>query len=177
MQKTIKYWGYDKVQTYSGKKYSYTKPILSLESFCGDDLKTWTIGKLKIFINRFCICLKFFICHMQSVKQCRSDDCIALEESDIFDYAVHSVYRLKKGRAVRFLMDHMQSSRQTETKKGQITLSLGLRQAMSRVYRQRRGQAGSAKSVYLPAGRQGGVVKGGGGGEGQEEAEPEQEHS
>lgn len=40
-------------------------------------------------------------------------------------------------------------------------------------------QAGSAKSVYLPAGRQGGVVKGGGGGggEGQEEAEPEQGHS
>lgn len=38
-------------------------------------------------------------------------------------------------------------------------------------------QRGSAKSVYLPAGRQGGVVKGGGGGGGQEEAEPEQEHS
>lgn len=38
-------------------------------------------------------------------------------------------------------------------------------------------QTGSAKSVYLPAGRQGGVVKGGGGGGGQEEAEPEQEHS
>lgn len=39
-------------------------------------------------------------------------------------------------------------------------------------------QAGSTKYVYLPAGRQGGVVKGGGGGEGgQEEAEPEQEHS
>ena len=33
-------------------------------------------------------------------------------------------------------------------------------------------QTGSAKSVYLPAGRQGGVVKGCGGG-GQEEAEPE----
>lgn len=39
-------------------------------------------------------------------------------------------------------------------------------------------QTGSAKSVYLPAGRQGGVVKGGGGGGGgQEEVEPEQEHS
>lgn len=39
-------------------------------------------------------------------------------------------------------------------------------------------QAGSAKSEYLPAGRQGGIVKGGGGGGGvQEEAEPEQEHS
>lgn len=38
-------------------------------------------------------------------------------------------------------------------------------------------QAGSTKSVYLPAGRQGGVVKGGGGEGGQEEAEPEQEHS
>lgn len=39
-------------------------------------------------------------------------------------------------------------------------------------------QAGSTKSVYLPAGRQGGVVKGGGGGGGgQEEVEPEQEHS
>lgn len=45
------------------------------------------------------------------------------------------------------------------------------------VDRQRGGQAGGAKSVYLPAGRQGGVVKGGGGGEGQEEAEPEQGHS
>lgn len=66
---------------------------------------------------------------MQSVKQCRSDDCIALGESDIFDYADHSVYRLKKGRAARFPMDHMQSSRQTETKKGQIALSLGLRQS------------------------------------------------
>lgn len=33
-------------------------------------------------------------------------------------------------------------------------------------------QAGGAESVYLPAGQQGGVVKGGGGGE-QEEAEPE----
>lgn len=44
--------------------------------------------------------------------------------------------------------------------------------------RQRVGQAGDAKSVYLPAGRQGGVVKGGGGGgEGQEEAEPERGHS
>lgn len=38
-------------------------------------------------------------------------------------------------------------------------------------------QAGSTESVYLPAGRQGGVVKGGGGEGGQEEAEPEQEHS
>lgn len=40
-----------------------------------------------------------------------------------------------------------------------------------------RQQAGSAKRVYLPDGRQGGVEKGGGGGGGQEEAEPEQEHS
>lgn len=31
----------------------------------------------------------------------------------------------------------------------------------------------SAKKVYLQAGRQGGVVKGGGGEEGQEEVEPE----
>lgn len=38
-------------------------------------------------------------------------------------------------------------------------------------------QTGSADDVYLPAGRQGGVVKDGGGEEGQEEAEPEQEHS
>lgn len=38
-------------------------------------------------------------------------------------------------------------------------------------------QAGSTKSVYLPVGQQGGVVKGGGGEGGQEEAEPEQEHS
>lgn len=36
-------------------------------------------------------------------------------------------------------------------------------------------ETGSAKRVYLPAGRQGGVVKGGEGG--QEEVEPEQEHS
>lgn len=48
---------------------------------------------------------------------------------------------------------------------------------MKFVGRQAGRQTGSAKIVYLPAGRQGGVVKGGGGGGGQEEAEPEQEHS
>lgn len=46
-KKSIKYWGYDKIQMYSSNKYSYTKPILSLESFCGDDLKIGTIGRLK----------------------------------------------------------------------------------------------------------------------------------
>lgn len=57
-----------------------------------------------------------------------------------------------------------------EQKVGKIFQSEGIASLQKR-------QAGSTESVYLPAGRQGGVVKGGGGEGGQEEAEPEQEHS
>lgn len=70
----------------------------------------------------------------------------------------------------------MQKSKTDRQKDANKALSLRPKE-QTRVDRQRGGQAGSAKSVYLPAGRQGGVVKGGGGGGGQEEVEPEQGHS
>lgn len=81
--------------------------------------------------------------------------------------------------AARFLLGHVQKSRtdrQTHRRDERHRVSV----PRSRRWGgdgQRGGQAGSAESVYLPAGRQGGVVKGGGGGEGQEEVEPEQGHS